>query len=196
MYVTYRIPSDMGWLHLVGSLQWQVSFAKEPYERDDILQKRPVIWRSLLIVATPYLNYKSHVLYLRIPQLHYHLRPMYRCSGGSRTAPWAHVQECMWHEAIWHVDRNVCDMRRMYRNVRHMTCRRHMSSTCHMYVTWAHVQECMWHEDIWHVDRNVCDMTCRRHMTCSHSWHVICLHVTYIPYDMSGLSSVTPTTPP
>ena len=125
MYVTYRIPSDMGWLHLVGSLQWQVSFAKEPYERDDILQKRPVIWRSLLIVATPYLNYKSHVLYLRIPQLHHHLRPMYRCSGGSRTAPWAHVQECMWHE------------------------------------------------DIWHVDRNVCDMTCRRHMTCSHSWHVI-----------------------
>ena len=30
-----------------------VSFTKEPCKRDDILQKRPVILRSLLIVATP-----------------------------------------------------------------------------------------------------------------------------------------------
>jgi len=34
----------------------QVSFAKEPDKRDDILQKRPVILRSLLIVATPYMQ--------------------------------------------------------------------------------------------------------------------------------------------
>ena len=45
---------DMGWLPLVGSLKLQVSFAKEPYKRDDILQKRPIILWSLLIVATPY----------------------------------------------------------------------------------------------------------------------------------------------
>jgi len=44
----------MGWLRLVGSLKLQVTFAKEPYKRDDILQKRPIILRSLLIVATPY----------------------------------------------------------------------------------------------------------------------------------------------
>jgi len=44
----------MGWLWLVGSLKLQVSFAKEPYKRDDILQKRPIVLRSLLIVATPY----------------------------------------------------------------------------------------------------------------------------------------------
>jgi len=43
----------MGWLPLVGSLKAQVSFAKEPYERDDILQKRRIILRSLIIVATP-----------------------------------------------------------------------------------------------------------------------------------------------
>ena len=30
-----------------------VSFAKEPYKTDYILQKRPIILRSLLIVATP-----------------------------------------------------------------------------------------------------------------------------------------------
>jgi len=44
----------MGWLRLVDSLQLQVSFAKEPYKRDDILQKRPMNLRSLLIVATSY----------------------------------------------------------------------------------------------------------------------------------------------
>ena len=32
----------------------QVSFAKEPYKRDDILQKRSVILSILLTVATPY----------------------------------------------------------------------------------------------------------------------------------------------
>jgi len=44
----------MGWLRLVGSLKLQVSFAKEPYKRDCILQKRPTILRSLLSIATPY----------------------------------------------------------------------------------------------------------------------------------------------
>jgi len=44
----------MEWLRLVGSLKLQDSFAKEPYERDYILQKRPIILRSLLIIATPY----------------------------------------------------------------------------------------------------------------------------------------------
>jgi len=43
----------MGWLRLKGSFKLKVCFAKEPYQRDDILQKRPVILRSLLIVATP-----------------------------------------------------------------------------------------------------------------------------------------------
>jgi len=45
---------NMGCLQLVGSLKCKVSFAKEPWERDDILQKKPIILRSLLIVATQY----------------------------------------------------------------------------------------------------------------------------------------------
>ena len=45
----------MGWLRLVRSLKLQVSFVKEPYKRDCILQKRPIILRSLLTQATPYL---------------------------------------------------------------------------------------------------------------------------------------------
>ena len=44
----------MGWLRLVGFLKWYVSFAREPYTRDDTLQQRRIILRTLLIVATPY----------------------------------------------------------------------------------------------------------------------------------------------
>ena len=46
--------ASMGWLRWVSSLKLQASFAKEPYKRDDILQKRPIVLRSLLIEATPY----------------------------------------------------------------------------------------------------------------------------------------------
>ena len=45
---------NMGWLRLVGSIKLQVTFAKEPYKRDDILQKRHVILSTILTVATPY----------------------------------------------------------------------------------------------------------------------------------------------
>jgi len=58
------VKSSMWWLRLVGSLKLQVSFAKKPYIRDDILPKRPIIWRSLLFVATPY----SPVLYTYLPK--------------------------------------------------------------------------------------------------------------------------------
>ena len=51
----------MGQLRLVGSLKLQVYFAKEPYKRDDILQKRHVILRSLLIVATRYMHIHAYI---------------------------------------------------------------------------------------------------------------------------------------
>jgi len=44
----------MGWLLLVGSIKLHVSFANEPFERDDILQKKHIILSILLTVATPY----------------------------------------------------------------------------------------------------------------------------------------------
>ena len=53
----------MVWLRLVGSLKLYVSFAKEPYKRDHTLQKRPIISRSLLIVATPH---PAHIFNMRI----------------------------------------------------------------------------------------------------------------------------------
>jgi len=45
--------SPMGWLRLVDSLELQVSFAEYRLFYREILQKRPIILRSLLIVATP-----------------------------------------------------------------------------------------------------------------------------------------------
>ena len=41
-------------MYTYHSLQLQVSFAKEPYKRDDILQKRPIMWRSLLLMICIY----------------------------------------------------------------------------------------------------------------------------------------------
>jgi len=42
LYAAAMIASEaMGWLRFVGSLELYVSFAKEPYKRDHILQKRP-----------------------------------------------------------------------------------------------------------------------------------------------------------
>ena len=50
----------MGWLRLVGSLKLQVSFAEYRLFYRALLQKRPIILKSLLLVATPYL-YTSHM---------------------------------------------------------------------------------------------------------------------------------------
>jgi len=36
-----KVERHIGWLQAVGSLKLYVSFAKEPYKRDYILQKRP-----------------------------------------------------------------------------------------------------------------------------------------------------------
>jgi len=52
--ISKQIEMNMRWLRLVGSLKVQVSFAKEPYKREYILQKRPIFLRSLLLIATPY----------------------------------------------------------------------------------------------------------------------------------------------
>jgi len=44
----------MGWLRLVGSLKLLISLAEYRLFNRALLQKRPIIWRSVLIVATPY----------------------------------------------------------------------------------------------------------------------------------------------
>ena len=51
--VNYSVNNRMGWLRVVGSLKLYVSFAEYRLFYRALLQKRPVISRSLLIVATP-----------------------------------------------------------------------------------------------------------------------------------------------
>jgi len=50
----------MGWLRLVGSLKWQVCFAEYHLFYRALSQKRPIILRSLLIVATPHISYVEY----------------------------------------------------------------------------------------------------------------------------------------
>ena len=54
IYIRYNIEEHMGWLQLVASLNLQISFAEYSLFHRALLQKRPIILRSLLIEATPY----------------------------------------------------------------------------------------------------------------------------------------------
>ena len=58
------LPPHMGWLRLVGSLKSQASFSEYHLFYGALLQKRPVILRSLLIVAN--LQLLSHPSSLRM----------------------------------------------------------------------------------------------------------------------------------
>ena len=51
----------MGWLHLVSSLKLQVSFAQYRLFYRALLQKRPIILRSLLMVANPYMKTSKQI---------------------------------------------------------------------------------------------------------------------------------------
>jgi len=53
-WLMYAVFCLMGWLRLVGSLKLYVSFAEYRLFYRTLLQKRPIILRSLLIVATSY----------------------------------------------------------------------------------------------------------------------------------------------
>ena len=87
----------MGWLRLVGALKVQVSFAKEPYKRDDILQKRPIILRRLLIVATPYLLSVDLVLVVLAGAMCVCTHPHTHTQCLSRWLPNSHTPACTHH---------------------------------------------------------------------------------------------------
>jgi len=64
-HVTYETMTchewTMGWLRLVGSSKLQVSIAEYSLFHRALLQKRPIMLRSLRLVATPYLQVMSHI---------------------------------------------------------------------------------------------------------------------------------------
>jgi len=81
----------MGWLQLVGSIRLQVSFAKEPCKRDNILQKRLI---SILPTAATHMktrqgkaSYGSSPprIYLQIYAVYILLTNVYRpCVSGQK----------------------------------------------------------------------------------------------------------------
>jgi len=102
----------MGWLRLVGSLKLQVSFAKEPYKRDYILQKRPIVLRSLLIVATPYVarhhtRHTPHWLTHMCTMTHSHVTTCGHCCVAHHHP--RNYAQCAWRQAVcWSRGRTDC----------------------------------------------------------------------------------------
>jgi len=136
----------MQWLRLVGFSKLQVSFAKEPYKKDNILQKRRIILRSLLTVATPYIE-SCHELWA-------HQSVPAHCNR--------HSSQCKAVTTIHMTHSYVCD------NALQHTATGELA-TCHesfIFVAWLINRGYMTHEYVWwdtcvHVTwlAHVCDMT-------------------------------------
>ena len=84
----------MGCLRVVGSLKWHVSFAEYRLFYRALLQKRPMILRGLLIVATPYKILKG----LHCPHTWQHLTVLCPCrrdvlgrTSGRSTCTYTHT---------------------------------------------------------------------------------------------------------
>ena len=92
--------SHMGWLRLVGSLQLYVSFAEYRLFSRALAQKRPIIWRSLLIVATPFHTNLSRRTHERdIPALWWYV--------GAQHASYPHMTHVYTH--IWLIGTHTYD---------------------------------------------------------------------------------------
>ena len=85
---------DMGWLRLVGSLKIQVYFAEDSLFYRALLQKRPVILRSLLIVATPYFPIYPLTLYKWFQQVIQITWSIFLQMGSHGTIGFLHIYIC------------------------------------------------------------------------------------------------------
>ena len=79
----------IGWLRLVGCLKWQVSFAEYRLLNRALLQKRPVILRSLLIEATPYsgsrkMTHNRNASIFSCAALYFCVRSAFLCAALAR----------------------------------------------------------------------------------------------------------------
>ena len=70
VYISNACTSHDGVATISRLLRNTGPFAKGPYKKDYILQKRPMFVRNLLIVATPYLLSRTRAGPERVPTLH------------------------------------------------------------------------------------------------------------------------------
>ena len=91
--VSHTVPQGkhltMGWLRLVGSLKLQVSFAEYSLFYRALLQKRPIISRSLLIIATPHPSRETSLFPL------YCLSPCVSCAVSFRFCTYTRTLYCL-----------------------------------------------------------------------------------------------------
>jgi len=173
--------AHMGWPQLVGSLKWWVSFAKEPYKRDYILQKRRIILRSLLIVATPYhigrlflnrsfLCVNRSLLRVNRSNAWYHMHDMtYPHATHSHVwhdlftrVIWDMTQSNVWHDSLTYPHATHSHVVHVISRIRSMISRIRSS---HDAMIWRNRMCDMTHSRI-HMRRiHMCDMTC------SHVWY-------------------------
>jgi len=130
-----RHKTHMGWLWLVGSWNQQVSFAKEPYKRDYVLQKRPIISRSLLIVATPH----THTHTRTQTQAHKHAEKSHSVLWTVESVPWmrprhpchTHISHFPHTSAMSHIH-HPCHTHIIH--VTHTSAMSHTHQLCHTYI--------------------------------------------------------------
>jgi len=125
----------MGCLQLVGSLKLQVSFAKEPYKTDDILQKRPMILRSLLIVAAPYryICYANSCTYTYVYMMNESCHTLSVWLGMSHGPHYAHIYTCI-HTYMWiNTYVNLCYVNNLHESCHTLSLCRHRYTCIHMY---------------------------------------------------------------
>jgi len=147
-----RHVTHAGWLRSVGSLRSQVSFAKKPCTRDCILQKRPMIVKSLLIVATPYPlyhTYMNHVTHMNeschthewvmshVWSRHVtHIRYITHMPNRFRQV-WCHTYAC-----IWVMSQTGMSLVTYVSHIFHMNVSYHTYESYHMYESYHTCESC------------------------------------------------------
>ena len=131
-YETRRI--HMGWLRLVSSLKSYVSFAEYRLFSRALLQKRLIILRSLLIVATPF----DASVCKHIKCIH--------CSTLQHTATHCNI--------LQHSVSNVCRISQLYAKC--LKCMQNVSNVCRISRMYAEFLECIHCSTLQHSISNVC----------------------------------------
>jgi len=162
----------MGWLRSVGSFKLLVAFAKEPHKRDYILQKRPIVLRSLIIKASPYARPNS----LMCMPCMCNMTDSYVWHDSFICVTWCVCMCGVTHSYVWH-DSFIC-----------VTWLVHAWDMTHWYV-WRDSLMCL----AWSI--HVCDMTqstvCDLTQTCA-SMHVWMSHVTHMNESYHNYERVMP----